>query len=589
MKKLSLFLLVFLCGCTGSHTLFHKGTSNYTIVIDADAPASEQYAATELQYWLREVSGVELPIGSLTDGVKGRRLIVGYNALVAEMMPDAEKPADRDDAFTWCSKGGDILFWGGAKRGTLYAVYSFLEKELGCRWYAKDVSIAPKQTRWRFASLYNHEAPAIFIRDNCYLDPRTAPAFSARLRNNFVRLPGKREGETIPGTAEGYLGVHSMGDYVSPKEFYATHPEYFSLIDGQRRSDYAQLCLSNPDVLRLCTERVRERMRRHPDYLIYSMEQNDNQAFCTCDSCTAIAERYGGQSGLMVWFVNQVADAVRDEFPDKFIGTFAYQYTRHAPTGIKPHDNVVIRLCSIECCLMHNYDDCEQNRAFLDDLKAWGAIAPHLYIWDYVTNFPLYCLPVANWKTLQPHIRDFRDNHAIGILEEGDYQTVSCEMREMRTYLLAKLMWNPDEDVDALILDFTNGYYGAAAPYIRQYLDLEERILRRPGMHVNCFTNVHAEHYTDEFVREGRHLFAEARAAVNDDPVLLARVEKEELALCFMQLERTPQEGIENGADVLFRRVVEREGIDKMTEWTAPRAKDYMEKYEKMKNEMFTK
>ncbi len=330
-------------------------------------------------------------------------------------------------------------------------------------------------------------------------------------------------------------------------------------------------------------------MRQHPDYLIYSMEQNDNQAYCTCDSCAAIAERYGGQSGLMVWFVNQVADAVRDEFPDKFIGTFAYQYTRHAPTGIKPHDNVVIRLCSIECCLMHNYDDCEQNRAFLDDLKAWGAIAPHLYIWDYVTNFPLYCLPVANWKTLQPHIRDFRDNHAIGILEEGDYQTVSCEMREMRTYLLAKLMWNPDEDVDALILDFTNGYYGAAAPYIRQYLDLEEHILRRPGMHVNCFTNVHAEHYTDEFVREGRRLFAEARAAVSDDPVLLARVEKEELALCFMQLERTPQEGIENGADVLFRRVVEREGIDKMTEWTAPRAKDYMEKYEKMKNEMFTK
>ncbi|MBR4778460.1 MAG: hypothetical protein IK011_01065, partial [Bacteroidaceae bacterium] len=105
MKKLALFVLVFLCGCTGRHVLFDRGMSNYTIVIDAEAPASEQYAAAELQHWLREVSGVEIPIGSLADGVKGRRLIVGFNSLVEALVPEASRPDDRDDAFTWCSKG----------------------------------------------------------------------------------------------------------------------------------------------------------------------------------------------------------------------------------------------------------------------------------------------------------------------------------------------------------------------------------------------------------------------------------------------------------------------------------------------------
>ena len=464
----------------GGHVLFKDGKSGYSIVVNPEAPESEQYAATELRDWIKEVSGAELPITDLAGGQEGRRLVVGYNPLVEELVPGAERPGDRDDSFTWKNIGGDILFWGGCNRGTLYSVYSFLEDALGCRWYSSKVSVAPKRRSWRFRNLYNREEPGIIIRDNCVLDVRSNPAFSARVRNNFINLPGEKTGETLPGTAEGYWGVHSMGSFVSPAEFYGEHPEYFSLRDGKRSDGYAQLCLSNPDVLGICIERVRKVMRDNPDFLIYSMEQNDNQLFCECDECKALAERYGGQSGAILWFVNQVADAVREEFPDKYIGTFAYQYTRHAPKNIVPRDNVVVRLCSIECCLLHGYDGCEQNRSFLEDLHDWSAIAPHLYIWDYVTDFSQYCLPVPNWKTMQPHIRDFRDNHAIGILEEGDYQTVSCELRELRSWLLSKLMWNPDAEVDALINDFTDGYYGAAGPYIRKYLDLEERILRRP-------------------------------------------------------------------------------------------------------------
>ena len=614
MKKMKNWVMAatLVCGagllmsCANRHVLFHSGTSSYTIVLDADAPASERYAAQELRDWLREVSGVELPIVSAADPSAsnvGHRLIVGYSKLTAELVPDAKRPDDRDDAFTWQNVGGDILFWGGCKRGTLYSVYSFLEEELGCRWYSQAVSIAPKRKAWYFNSkrsgepaLFCHEQPGIRIRDNCVYDARTIPAFSARLRNNFVRLPDpdkkpssplQRGGPTLAGTAEGYWGVHAMGSFISPREYFDTHPEYFSLRDGKRQSGYAQLCLSNPDVLRICTEKIRGVMRREPDFLIYSMEQNDNMLPCQCDSCQAIVQRYGGESGLMVWFVNQVADAVKDEFPDKFIGTFAYQYTRHAPTGIVPHENVVIRLCSIECCLLHPYNECPQNQEFLRDLEAWGSIAPHLYIWDYVTDFALYCLPVANWRTMQSHIQDFRDNHAIGILEEGDYQTTTCELRELRSYLLSKLMWNPDADVDAIIRDFTDGYYGAAGRYVRDYLTLEEKILRRSGMHTNCYAHTMHEMFTDEFIREGRRIFAEAKAAVAKDSALVARVETAEFPLCLLQMEHMPQEGVRDGADVLFEKVARREGYRQMTEFNPSINVDsYLEKFARIAQEI---
>lgn len=134
-------LLLSSCG----HILFKDGKSDYSIVVASDAPESEQYAATELRDWIKEVSGAELLITGISGGVKGKRLVVGYNPIIEELVPGTERPGDREDSFTWKNRGGDILFWGGSKRGTLYSVYSFLEDELDCRWYSSKVSVAPKK------------------------------------------------------------------------------------------------------------------------------------------------------------------------------------------------------------------------------------------------------------------------------------------------------------------------------------------------------------------------------------------------------------------------------------------------------------
>lgn len=572
MKSLNLLfaavaaVLMVSCGERKEYVLFENGNSEYSIVVDPSAGESVQLAAEELQTWIAKVSGVTLPIVAPEGGAEGKRLVVGWNAVSASLLPDLNEPDASDDAVNWRSVRGDMVFWGGAKRGTLYSVYSFLEEELGCRWYSSKVSVAPQCARYVFGKISHREVPSIKVRDDLYYDVINNPLFSGRIRNNHVPLQG-RDGKLIPFSSERFWGVHTFEAMVPKSVYFGKHPEYFSLRDGKRvKEGYTQLCLSNPDVLRITIESMRKVMRENPDYLIYSLTQNDNFDYCECSECQAIADQYGGQSGLMIWFVNQVADALKEEFPDKYIGTFAYQYTRSVPTGIKPRENVVVRLCSIECCLIHNYDECEQNRAFLEDLQGWSAISPHLFIWDYTTAFTQYSLPVPNFRTAKPHIQDFVANNAIGMMEEGDYQTKCGEFNELKAYLLAKLMWNSEADPDAIIEDFTDGYYGPAGKFIREYIDFADRELRRPGFHMNCYPVLMDEVYSEKFIREATAIFARAKAAVADSREYLERVESAEFPVLLLRNEKMPLQSFDDGTYGSIRRIIDRDGIDRMSE-----------------------
>ena len=568
MRKFTYLLLALALAvsCTSAkNVLFSNGKSAYTIVVDPAAGESVQYAACELQHWIAEVSGATIPIEGLDGGRPGKRLVVGYNPITEKLRPGTVQPNDSDDTLNWCNAGGDILLWGGAKRGSLYAVYSFLEEELGVRWYSSTVSVAPKARKYAFGELCHSESPSIKVRDDLYLDVITNPDFSGKLRNNHVPLTG-RDGQVIPFSAERFWGVHTFDIMVPKSVYFEKHPEYFSLRNGRRADGYTQLCLSNPDVLRITIENMRKVMRENPDYTIYSLTQNDNFDYCECPECQAIADQYGGQSGLMIWFVNQVADALKDEFPDKYIGTFAYQYTRGVPKNITPRENVVVRLCSIECCLIHGYDECEQNKEFLNDLLGWGAIAPHLYIWDYTTAFSQYSLPVPNFRTARPHIQDFVANKAIGMMEEGDYQTRCGEFNELKAYLLAKLMWNAEADPEAIIKDFTDGYYGPAGEYIREYIEFADSQLRREGIHMNCYPHIADEVYSEEFILGAREIFAKAKKAVADKPDYYSRVESAEFPILLLFNEKMHEEAAQCGTLEQIMHVIEKDGITKMAE-----------------------
>lgn len=556
--QLALVFLLFTANLSAADWLFRDGKSKYKIVVSAKASTSEQTAARELQQYIEQMSGVRLQITSdLT--AAGRNIFVGYNERVATLtgMP---KPEKDDESYTYKTVGHNLLIWGGSQRGTMYGVFAFLEKEFGIHWLTPSCTIIPKYQEWKMPRLNHSEKPFVEYRYSNYYVANDEK-WSAHTFENMKWGPHAND----YGNIEAYYGAHTMEWLVPVKEFFATHPEYFCMRDGKRYDGYGQLCLSNPDVLEICKERMKIRMRENPEYRIYSLSQNDNFRFCECDKCRAIEDQYGGHSGLIVWFVNQVADAVRDEFPDKFIGTFAYQYSRRPPTGIKPRENVVIRLCSIECCFAHPLDaGCPQNESFMNDLKGWSELAPHLFIWDYIVDYAQYIAPWPNFQVLGPNIKVFGDNKAIGIFEEAQYQSAGAEFDEMKAWTVNHLLWNPKQDVDSLVSIFINGYYGKAAPFIKEYYDLCQSLVK-PDVHYGIYITENHEIYSDEFIRKAFDILNKAKAAAETENIR-EQVDRVRMQPLYLYCMRHKSESLHDGtwdelkALMLKYRAMHREG-----------------------------
>lgn len=517
--------------------LFKDGGSEYQIVVFDGASKSEKAAASELRDYIQQISGASLPISSTLDTFR-KHIFVGYSAKVAELTGQP-KPDIEDESFTYCRAGSDLLIWGGSHRGTMYGVFTFLERELGVHWLTPDCTIVPTRRSWRLPRLNHHESPAIKYRYSNYFVSQGRTTWFAHNKEN-MRGPGPNE----YGDQEGYWGCHTMGQLIKSSEFYKTHPEYFSLRDGRRVNE--QLCLSNPKVLDLCKERLEKVMRDYPGYRIYSLSQNDNNGYCQCEKCLELEEKYGGHSGIILWFVNQVSDAVRDEFPDKYIGTFAYRYSRKPPTGIIPRDNVVIRLCSIECCFAHPIDsDCPKNKEFMEDLEGWSKIAPHLFVWDYIVDFSQYIAPWPNFQVLAPNIRTFRDNNVIGVFEEANYQALGGEFEEMKSWVANQLLWNPNQNTDSLVKTFIKGYYGEAAPLVLAYYRLCKSLIKR-NTHFDIYIKADHELYNERFIEKALRLLNEAlKIAENEE--IHERVEKVSLQPLYLYCMRNKEKSHEDG------------------------------------------
>ena len=309
-----------------------------------------------------------------------------------------------------------------------------------------------------------------------------------------------------------------------------------------RKADHTQLCLTNPDVLRIMIERTLKRIRKDPTGKLFSVSQNDWRNYCTCEKCREIDEREGSPAGTLIHFVNQVAEAVEKEFPNVWIETLAYQYTRTPPKYVKPRHNVVPRLCTIECDFSLPLDKSTyaQNVKFVEDMKGWSAITAKLYVRDYTTNFLHYVGPHPNFNCLQGNAEFFRDNGVVGLFEQGAYHAPHSEFGELRAWILAKLLWNPDQDLEALYDDFFTGYYGPAAKIVRQYFD-ELQALTKPDEHVlRCFVSMKAKWYTDEFFERAAKLWAEAERLAADDPQYSYNVRMGAIPVIYARIQRWP-------------------------------------------------
>ena len=439
------------------------GTSS-EIVIPEQASVQERYAAGTLSGYLAQITGVAVPVVSTAAAEK--QILLATN------------PAMAEEEYTLAENGGVFSITGGGKRGVVYGTFAFLEKLCGCRWYANDDFLIPPAEEVRVPVGYTYTYAPYFEYRETDWGGRTDPEFSAALNINGrnVKVLPEETGGTI-GYFSGYFAHTLSTCFCSAASYYDTHPEYYALRNGKRTPN--QLCLTNPDVLRIVTDEVLDLLASQHDpsqsVQILSLTQHDNNDYCKCASCKALDDANGSQSGTMITFVNSVADAVKAAGYDNVaIDTFAYQYTRQAPTNVVPRDNVIVRLCSIECCFGHPLDDpnCSENVKFMKDLNDWSKICDRLYIWDYGTNFSEYINFFPNFGVMQKNMQIFYEHNVKGVFGEGNRQTEMCngEFNDLRLYLQAKLMQDPYMDFDAEMNGFLQFYYGDGWENIREFI-----------------------------------------------------------------------------------------------------------------------
>jgi hypothetical protein len=514
IKILFLFVVLILSSCNKNKSLqiVKNGVSNYEIVLLGNEAESQYKSAELLKTYIDKISGADISIvDENSQNIDKQKIFIGK--ITTDSLHKHELSINVEEQ--------NLIISGGSDQATQHAVLVFLEEFLDCKWYTPTVEEIPTNPTLEIPKSLNFN----------YTPDITTRTVHSRL---FYENHAFAEKQKVTKVAFPYYvpnaRVHTFNKFMPEELFFKDHPEYYAL-RGNKRAP-TQLCLTNKKVLEIVKDSVTSLFQQFPEATVISVSQDDNQQFCECENCSAIDKKEDSHAGTMIHFVNKIAKT----FPNKTISTLAYQHTRKPPK-VKPEENVLITLCSIECDRSAPIQ--EKCRDFADDLIGWGKLTNNIRIWDYTTQFTNFLAPFPNLLTIQPNIKFFRDQHTNWVFEQ--HSNNPSELFELRSYMMAKLLWNPDQDFDDLIKEFTDGYYKEAGIFVRNYIDLvHEKILEDqdfflflygdPSQAFNSYLNA-------ELLEQYNTFFDDAEKAVSYDQEIVDRVKVARLSIDYAILE----------------------------------------------------
>lgn len=450
--------------------------SDFSVVIAKEPNSTVKSAATDLCRLIKFATGYELPL--MSDEEKtGHAIILGETSFDNDKIKTAVSDV-KDDGYALVESGGDLYIKGAIARGTMNGAYSFLEDYLGMRFYSDTFTYVKNEyVKSVPKNQYTVFSPGFGGRYNWTVSGET---------NN------QRYAKRTKSTSIKYAGSHNLGSLSKTG-------------DGTSK----QPCLSDPQVLETVFENLCKQIDKKPTKTFFHINQNDGGAFCKCAECTAKNEAAGGTAmGSLLIFINEIAAKVKEKYPDRNIDilTYAYKETTICPDPdyVKPADNVIITLCMMDSsCFTHAYSDpeCEHNAVSYQNMVNWSKVCKKFVVYDYTYNFASQVTSVGpNLDVLWDNMQAFKKCGCIGLLLEGDHMAEAGEFTELRNYLLNRLMWNPDitkEEYDKMRAEFMVDFYGEAAPYLSEYIDLLNATSRRKGL---TAWDGHTSVYTDPSV-----------------------------------------------------------------------------------------
>ena len=560
---------------------FESGRTGYCIVLpDGEAPKTIETGARWIVEFVEMMTGVTLEIKRASQVGPGDKFIaLGCTGLDAGGLDAQLALLETNEAFVKKVIGENIFITGlmtgrATDRGTMYGCSSFIEDQLGCRWFEPGRKTAPAKSDIAIdRSLCDVQNVFFDYRDAYYATIVEDPEFKAFHKlNSFMHngMPAEY------GNCVDYIGFCHTLEWLVPATLYDGNPELFSYRKDEGRRTTSQRCLSNPEVLDVTMESLRNWINGYgraggiaAHNIIVSVTQLDNDGYCQCPECEALDAKYGGPSGTNIWFTNQAARIIAAEYPqyDILVDTFAYTYTVEAPTLIDPNgdnvpdENVIVRVCTMGCCFNHPLRECghtrndpgpfnstmfanmtpkasEMARIMGDWDKLCRMKGAQMYVWNYNTNFKFQSTLYPNLHVLSDNLQFFYENSVRGVYEQG-FDSLgqypgsgrNGEFVELRAYIAAKTLWNPYVNVNQIMAEFVEDYYGAGAPYVKEFLDFYTR-RAIAACHINLFARPEKNPYINPFeARQMDRLFDKAEEAVKGDPYQLANVMRTRLCL----------------------------------------------------------
>lgn len=488
-------LFVLTCALSADAAILSPDGRVYKqIVLEGGQPASVQLAATELQHFLKEISGDELPI--VQEPSEKPFIIVGANKILKargldgnDLKPEgwAFKTTEDFLALYGQDYGGPLLFgpinpWRyveayndeiklnafGAS-GTLSAVYEFLHRKAGVRFYMSgpDGTVVPKQNEFRVPELDETGAPQVSWRWiwMCFLS-----------NNKDVALWSKRLG--IGGKAPVMI-IHTYRNFQKYKD---KHPEYFALANGKRAftsecvaDGHGHLCLTNPDVIQQWADDICDYFDKNPDVEVYPLGPNDGlNKICECENCQSdLDPEIGGNEkfSLHIWkFTAKVAEKVAEKHPDKYVGCLAYERYRTPPRSMSNMKNVAVMFCNWRSMAAN-----PETRASLHkEIETWSSRVDRFYLWSWYLDhwMPWTYLPVVQMKNIQRELSWlYNDPKFSGEFIESEaqngggnnYRTLQCPgMMHLNLYMTGRMYMEPASDADQILEEYAKLFYGPA-------------------------------------------------------------------------------------------------------------------------------
>ncbi len=520
----------------------------------------EKLAAEELQRFLSQISETDHAIVAEKSITASGGIYLGDTAFARENGVDCAALAPEE----WLLKsvGEDLIIAGGRPVGALYGAYELLEK-LGVCFLTMDATYVPQISPLTLPELDERATPSFagrniydgypvnFKRGEC--DASYAPYHLFRLRS---RINGSQGHTFAKGLYNGDLfrlstqvrSYHNFYQYVDPEQYFDSNPEFFSMnAQGKRflgNPHGGNLCLSNPEVVRITLETLRknikadrERLPKEEWPVLYDISQNDQAKFmCLCPRCSEISAEEG-ECGLLLHYINQVATAIAQDYPEIMIRTFAYSSTDKPPKTIRPAANVIVQYCDL-----YTRSDCFRplrskfNTDQRELLENWAELNPRLALWDYWnmggTSYFDPPRPEVLVDTLKPDFQFFKDCGVEALFLQASKDFVAPQnFFDLHCFVASRLMVDLTQDAESLINIFLNYYYGDAAPMMREYLDaLRQGVAAQENRQLVLF--MQRWHYiTPQNLLAFYRLFEKAEAAVPVDSPEAQRVGEEKIAL----------------------------------------------------------